>query len=111
MTSDVQAITVTVVGESTIDIQCLFIEGSDAIGCKAVFVSECTGTGVFYQQYTNLVRVNSTSSGQLRLSLSYSNLCHHRVFAYDIEIDNTTSSFAIDGIIQLSTIENTESGT
>ena len=32
VTSDVQAVSATVVGESTIDIQCLFIHGSDALG-------------------------------------------------------------------------------
>ena len=110
MTSDVQAVTATVVRESTIDIQCLFIERSDAIGCKVVFVSECTG--VDYHQYTNLSRVTTTASGQLRLSLSYGNSCHHRVFAYNIEIDNTTSSLAIEGIINniKQLIENTEPG-
>ena len=110
VTSDVQAVTATVVGESTVDIQCLFIKGSDALGCKVVFVSECTG--VDYHQYTNLSRVNTTASGQLRLNLSYKNPCHHRVFAYDIEIDNTTSSLPIDGIINniKQLIENTESG-
>ena len=110
MTSDVQAVTATVVRESTIDIQCLFIEGSDAVGCKAVFVSECTG--VDYHQYTNLLRVNTTASGQLRLSLSYRNPCHHRVFAYDIEIDNNTSNLTIEGIINniKQLIENTEPG-
>ena len=30
-----------VVGESTIDIQCWFIHGSDALGCKVVLVSDC----------------------------------------------------------------------
>ena len=112
VTSDVQAITATVVGESTIDIQCLFVERSNAVGCKVVFVSECTG--VDYHQYTYLSRVNTTSSGQLRLNLSYGNPCHHRVFAYDIEIDNTTSNLAIEGIINniiKQLIENTEPST
>ena len=110
MTSDVQAVTVTVVGESTIDTQCLFIERSDAVGCKVVFVSECTS--VDYHQYTNFLRVNTTASGQLRHSLSYRNPCHHRIFAYDIEIDNTTSNLPIEGIINniKQRIENTEPG-
>ena len=33
-TSDVQAVNATVVGESTIDIQCWFIHGSDVLGCR-----------------------------------------------------------------------------
>ena len=38
--SDIQAVNATVVGESTIDIQCWFIHGSDALGCKVVLVSD-----------------------------------------------------------------------
>ena len=40
VTSDIQAVSATVVGESTIDIQCWFIHGSDALGCKVVLVSD-----------------------------------------------------------------------
>ena len=40
-TSDVQAVNATVVGESSVDIQCWFIHGSDALGCKMVLVSDC----------------------------------------------------------------------
>ena len=38
MTIDVRAVNATVVGVSAIDIQCLFIEGSDVVGCTVVFV-------------------------------------------------------------------------
>ena len=38
--TDVQSVNATVVGESTIDIQCWFIHGSDTLGCKMVLVSE-----------------------------------------------------------------------
>ena len=43
VTIDVQAVNATVVGVSAIDFQCLFIEGSNAVGCKVVFMSECPG--------------------------------------------------------------------
>ena len=36
VTSDVQAVRAIVVGESTIDIRCWFIDGSDALGYKVV---------------------------------------------------------------------------
>ena len=36
VTSDIQAVSASVVDESTIDIQCWFIHGSDALGCKMV---------------------------------------------------------------------------
>ena len=50
VTSDVQAVNATVVGESTIDIQCWFIHGSDALGCKVVLVSDCSIMLVKYMQ-------------------------------------------------------------
>ena len=48
-TSDVQAVNATVVGESTIDIQCWFIHGSDALGCKVVLVSDCPNANDNYR--------------------------------------------------------------
>ena len=42
-TSDVQSVNnAAVVGESTVDIHCWFIHGSDALGCKVVLVSNCS---------------------------------------------------------------------
>ena len=43
VTSDVQAVNATVLDESTVDIQCWFIHGSDALGCKVVLVSDYPG--------------------------------------------------------------------
>ena len=42
-TLDVQTINVTVVGESTTNVQCLFIYGSDSVRCRIIFVSEYLG--------------------------------------------------------------------
>ena len=61
-TSDVQAVNATVVGESTIDIQCWFIHGSDALGCKVVLVSDCPNIS---DVHVNLSRSDMSASGQL----------------------------------------------
>ena len=48
-TSDVQAVNASVVSESTIDIQCWFIHGSDALGCKVVLISDCPNVNNNYR--------------------------------------------------------------
>ena len=94
-TSDVQAVNATVVGESTIDIQCWFIHGSDALGCKVVLVSDYPNVS---DVYTKLSRSNMSASGQLSLNQNLS--CYQRVFAFDIDVNNNTiSNLAIEGNI------------
>ena len=54
--TDVQSVNTTVVDESAvIDIQCLFIHGSGALGCKVVLVSE-------YQAKVVIIKTNDTMS-------------------------------------------------
>ena len=93
--SDVQIVNVTVVGESTIDIQCWFIHGSDALGCKVVLVSDCPNVS---DVHANLSRSDMSASGQLNLINNIS--CYLRVFAFDIDVNNTVSNLTIEGIIK-----------
>ena len=95
VTSDVQAVNATVVGESTIDIQCWFIHGSDALGCKVVLVSDCPNIS---DVHANLSRSDISASGQLILTYNIS--CYHRVFAFDIEVNDTISNLTIEGMIK-----------
>ena len=82
-------------GESTIDIQCWFIHGSDALGCKVVLVSDCPNvSGV----HANLSRSDISASGQLILTYNIS--CYRRVFAFDIDVNSTISNLTIKGIIK-----------
>ena len=93
-TSDVQAVNATVVGESTIDIQCWFIHGSDALGCKVVLVSDYTNIN---NVQVHLSRSDMSASGQLSLTRNIS--CYQRVFAFDIDVNNTISNLAVEGNI------------
>ena len=81
----VQAVSATVVDESTIDhdIQCWFIHGSDALGCKVVLVSDCP-------------RTDMSASGQL--SLVHNISCYLRMF--DTDVNNTVSNLTIEGMIK-----------
>ena len=95
VTSDVQAVNATVVGKSTIDIQCWFIHGSDALGCNVVLVSDCPNIS---DVHANLSRSDMSASGQL--SLAHNIFCYHRVIAFDIDINNTLSNLTIEGMIR-----------
>ena len=102
VTSDVQAISATAVGESTIDIQYWFIYGTDAIseinnmmGCKIVLVSDCP-----YVDDEHAILLRSDMSVSEKLSLIHNVSCYHRVFAYDVDVNNTLSNLIIEGNIK-----------
>ena len=105
VTSDVQAISATAVGESTIDIQCWFIHGSDALGCKIVLVSDYPSVN---NEQAIFQRSNTSASGQI--ILTHKVFCYHRVFAFDIEVNNTISNFSIEEIISSTMTDNLCSG-
>ena len=94
VTSDVQSVIATVVEESTIDIQCLFIHGSDAVGCKVVLVSDDPGVN---NETEILIRKNTSAFGQLNLTLKAA--CYHRVLAYTCDVKYTTNNFYIEEIL------------
>ena len=94
-TTDVHSVSLRVIADYSIDVQCHFINGSDAQGCKIVVTSDHQSDSVANSS-TNLIKSNESdviSSGQL--NLSYSVDCYDHVFAFDIEANGTTSSSAI----------------
>ena len=95
VTSDVQAVSATVVDESTIDIQCWFIHGSDTLGCKVVLVSDCPNIS---DVHANLSRTDMSASEQL--SLIHNISCYHRVYALGIDVNNTINSLSIEAMIK-----------
>ena len=96
VTPDVQSVNAIVVGESTIDIQCLFVHGSDALGCKVVLVSDCPNIS---DVHANLSRSDMSASGQL--SLVHNISCYHRVYAFGIDVNNTIiNSLSIEAMIK-----------
>ena len=107
VTTDVQSVNVTVVGETTIDIQCWFIHGSDAVGCKVVLVSNYSNIS---DMHKNISRRNNTmiTSAFAKLNLTHNISCYHRVFAFGIDINNIISNLTIEGIIN-TIITNDES--
>ena len=100
-TSDVQAVNATVVDESTIDIQCWFIHGSDALGCKVVLVSDYPGVNI---EIINISR-NNTLLAFGRINLTQPVSCYSKVVAFDIESDDTLSNLTIE--VQLRATPNT----
>ena len=94
VTSDVQSVNATVVGESTIDIQCWFIHGSDALGCKVVLVSDYPNVD---NAEATFLREDISAFGQFYLT--HEALCYQRVHAYSVDINSTLSTLHTDGNI------------
>ena len=98
VTSDVQAVNATAVGESTMIIQCWFIRGSDALGCKVVLVSDYRGVN---NEIMNITRkTNNIMSVFGTFNLTQPVSCYNRVLPFDIEISNTLSNVTIEGKFQ-----------
>ena len=92
-----QSVSATVVDESTIDIQCHFIHGSDALGCKVILVSDYQG--IKDETIMNVSRNNNIVSIQRRVNLTQLSSCYSKVTAFDIEVNGTISNLAIEGNI------------
>ena len=85
------------VGESTVDIQCLFISGSDAVGCKVIVISDYQRIN---NEAANLTRNNTSAYGQL--SLKHESSCYHRVVAYTITTDHQiVSTFSLEKMLNI----------
>ena len=94
-TSDVQSVNATVGVGSTIDIQCCFIHGSDALGCKVVLVSNCSNIS---DMHTNVSRSKTSASKQLTMTDRIS--CYYQILAFDIDVNNTISNLSVEGEIK-----------
>ena len=90
-----QSINTTVTGEVTIDIQCWFIHGSDARGCKVVLVSKYKDEVVIIERNSdNVISASGT------FNLTYPVSCYSRVLAFDIKHNNTLGNLSIEGKLQ-----------
>ena len=77
----------------SIDIECHFIHGSDALGCKVVLVSDYQ---LINDETMNISRNENIMSAQRMSSLTELSSCYSRVFAFDIEVNGTISNLAIE---------------
>ena len=87
---------VRVIAMESIDkirIQCNFIIGSDARGCKVVLVGELSNTIV------NLIRKNNITEVFTSYTLPYPVSCYYEVFVFDIEADGSTGTLPVPGIL------------
>ena len=89
------------IADSIIDVQCHFINGSDAQGCKILITSDHPSV-----ENSSTVLIKNSESNTIvsqELNLSYSIDCYHRVFAFDIEMNGTIGKSAI---IERAVMEN-----
>ena len=77
--------------ENAVQIQCDFISCSDAQGCMVVLVGDAVNTTV------NVSRCELCDFGVLNLTTTNSSSCYHAVFAFDIELNGSVGTLAIDG--------------
>ena len=106
-TSDVERVVLTRITDYSCEIQCHFINGSDARGCKVVIVSNHT---IVDNITVTLLRADETESIASTTMLNLTRVfdCYHHVFAYDIEANNSTSNLAITGKLNITTVTVTE---
>ena len=88
--------------EYSIDIECSFIDGSDAQGCKVVVASDHSSVDNITAMLIRHNESDTTASGQV--NLTYHIDCYHHVLAFDIETNGTISSLATRGEIELNEI-------
>ena len=100
-TFDVENISAKVVDEYAIDIECHFIHGSDALGCKVVLVSDHSNVN---NAEANFLKINISVFE--RLNLTHEALCYHHMFAYNIDVNSTVNTFYIEGEVILLTTAN-----
>ena len=97
-TSDIERVTAEADDEETLVVECHFINGSDALGCLVVLVSDIKQvkniSETFYRNGSELVLQGVMNTSELEL-------CHHLVFGYDVEADNSTSTLALPGNLRI----------
>ena len=83
----------TPVDEYTLDVQCSFIPGSDAIGCQIVLDSDHSN---IERENATLKRKPHTLYASGRINLTHKAHRYVRLFAFNIDANNSTSNFSIE---------------
>ena len=104
--SDTQSVSAVALGDHIIDVCCQFVNGSDAQGCKLVFVGGRTLTNNLTTKLYLGAEHHTIAFGKVYLTYPIS--CYQHVLAFDIETDNTTSSLAVEGDIVHTSKSETE---
>ena len=97
--SDLKSFHVMKKGNRTLSFQCHFINGTDALGCKIVLVSNNNRVDNFS---TTFYRKNSKLILHEEVNVSEDLSCYHSVFGFDVESDNSTSDLALPGDLNIS---------
>ena len=93
-----RAVQATVIDKSTIEVQCRFILGSDALGCRAVLKRECPSVADLHLNISRSVDMTVSKM----LVILHNAPCFNRVFAYDIDVNHTISTLSINGEVNQS---------
>jgi len=89
VTTDVQQVTVSRGDNQSVEVECLFLQGSEALGC---FVELTRGNEQTIRERISMLNDSFVARGEITLDLALS--CYE-VYVYDWEADNTTGTVPI----------------
>ena len=79
--------------DNTVKLQCMFVTGSDAIGCQVILQL----VGQAGSSTENLTRENTHTSAMKVVKLTESSTCISEIFAFDIDFNESVGSLPIPG--------------
>jgi len=89
ITTDVQQVTVSRGDNQSVEVECLFLQGSEALGCYVELTRDNEQT---IRERISMLNDSFVARGEITLDLALS--CYE-VFVYDWEADNTTGTVPI----------------
>ena len=92
-TTDVEMVTINKIGENTYSVQCHYIQGSDALGCVYVLVSEVEE--FFKNMSGTLLRRSESEGGDTILKVFKVIGCYQEVLVYDLESNHHLGNLLI----------------
>ena len=83
----------SLVDDFTLNVQCLFIMGSDSLGCSILLISNQSGVE---SVTVTLSRKQGAIYESGRLSLTHKSQCYDRVLAFNVDKNNVISNFSVE---------------
>jgi len=99
VTTDVQQVTVSRGDNQSVEVECLFLQGSEALGCCVEFTRDNEQTII-----ERISRLNNSFVARDEIALDLALSCYE-VFVYDWEADNTTGTVPIP--VEIDYVNNT----
>ena len=83
----------SLVDDFTLNVQCMFIMGSDSLGCSVLLISSQSGVK---SQNATLSMMKGATYASGHINLNKKSQCYDRVKAFNIDKHNITSNFSVE---------------